>query len=91
MPPPDPCLAHIAASLAALGLVPKIKEYADRTAVEALVPGSFPAGSWPQVLALLQTADSFGFAESASRGRTLWAAVHKDTPAGSAGKPPELS
>ncbi|WP_329133949.1 hypothetical protein OG552_17435 [Streptomyces sp. NBC_01476] len=80
MPPRDARIADIAARFAAAGLVPQVKEYADRTSIEARVPEPFPEETWPALLALLETADSFGLVTT-TRGRSVWAAVRKDAPA----------
>ena len=92
MPPPDARIVRIADCLAALGLVPEREEYADRTVVRARVPDSLPASAWPDVLAVLETADGFGFADGAACGRSLWAAVSTESPEASddVEGPPEL-
>ncbi|MFC4034055.1 hypothetical protein ACFO3J_21625 [Streptomyces polygonati] len=81
MPLRDARIADISARLTAVGLAPELKEYANRTSIEARVPDSFPAESWPEVLAVLETADGFGLADSAARGRSLWATIRKSAPA----------
>lgn len=85
MLPPDARIVRIAERLAALGLVPEREEYADRTVVRARVPDSLPAAAWPDVLAALETADTFGFADGTARGRSLWAAVTTGSPEASDG------
>lgn len=80
MPPPEARIADICARLAAVGLTPERTDHGDRTRIEARVPSDFPAGSWPELLAVLETADRFGFADSTSRGRQLWAVVRTDPP-----------
>ena len=91
MLPPDARIARIAERLAAVGLTPERKEYADRTVVKARVPNAFPDTAWPEVLAVLETADAFGFTEGTARGRSLWAAVRKGPPESADGAgPPEL-
>lgn len=80
MPPREARIADISARLTAVGLAPELKEYADRTSVEARVPNDFPAEAWPAVLAVLESADRFGFADSAARGRSLWAVIRKSAP-----------
>lgn len=74
MPPPDARIAEITARLAAAGLKPRRTEHSGHTTVEAAVPPSFPDESWPEVLAVLETADRFGL-NSATHGRTLWAVI----------------
>jgi hypothetical protein len=82
VPPPEARIADISARLAALGLAPELKEHRDHTSIEARVPSTFPADAWPEVLALLETADSFGLADSAAHGRELWAVIRKSVPRG---------
>ncbi|WP_405583923.1 hypothetical protein [Streptomyces sp. NBC_01190] len=77
MSPRDARIAALSARLAATGLVPELKEYADRTSIEAEVPTPFPDASWPAVLAVLEAADTFGFADNSTRGRSLWAVVYR--------------
>lgn len=78
MPPPEARIADICARLFAVGLTPERTDNGDCTRIEARVPSAFPAGSWPELLAVLETADRFGLADSTSRGRQLWAAVRTD-------------
>lgn len=81
MPPPEARIADISAGLAAVGLTPQLKEYGDRTSIEARLPDSFPAGAWSAVLALLESADWFGLVNSRVRGLSLWAVISKSDPA----------
>ncbi|MYS22577.1 hypothetical protein GA0115240_142314 [Streptomyces sp. DvalAA-14] len=81
MPPRDRRIAAISARLTAVGLEPELKEYAHYTSIEARVPDSSPVESWSEVLAALETADGFGLADSAARGRSLWATIRKSVPA----------
>lgn len=78
MLPRDTRLADLLARLAAAGLAPERKEYADRTHVEAHLPDDFPPASWPDVLNALAAADVYGSADGA-RGRTLWAVIRRTT------------
>ncbi|MFF7155713.1 hypothetical protein [Streptomyces sp. NPDC008139] len=80
MPEPEARTEDIRAGLAAVGLNPAVKEYRDHTRIEAALPAAFPTEAWGEVLALLATADWFGLADSGARGRSLWAAVTKNTP-----------
>lgn len=91
MPAPEARIADISTGLAALGLTPELKARRDQTTVEARVPESFPAESWPAVLALLETADAFGLNDSAARGRSLWAVIRRSAPsAGEAAEGPPV-
>jgi hypothetical protein len=76
--PRDTRIADLLARLAATGLVPERKEYADRTRVEAEVPGDFPAANWPAVLNALAQADAFGSSDGTG-GRRLWAVIRRTT------------
>jgi hypothetical protein len=78
VPPPEARIADIAACLTALGLTPTLKRYPDQTVIEAQVPSAFPASRWPELLALLERADSFSFVDSTARGRSLSAAIDKN-------------
>lgn len=78
MPPPEARIADICARLAAVGLTPERTDEGDCAQIEARVPSDFPAGSWRELLAVLETADRFGLADSTSRGRQLWAVVRTD-------------
>lgn len=78
MPRPEARIADICARLAAVGLTPERTDRGGRARIEAPVPPDFPAGRWPELLAVLETADRFGFADSTSRGRHLWAVVRTD-------------
>lgn len=78
MPPPEARIDDICARLVAVGLTPERTDDGDHTQIEARVPSGFPAGSWRELLAVLETADRFGFADSTSRGRQLWAVVRTD-------------
>lgn len=78
MPPPEARIDDICARLVAVGLTPERADDGDHTQIEARVPSDFPAGSWRELLAVLETADRFGFADSTSRGRQLWAVVRTD-------------
>ncbi|WUH92322.1 hypothetical protein OG900_20905 [Streptomyces sp. NBC_00433] len=77
MPPRDARIADLFARLTAAGLAPEQKEYADRTLIGARVADDFPAEAWPEVLAALETADSFGSADRAGGDRHLWAAFRR--------------
>ena len=80
MPSPEARIADIFARLVAVGLAPELKEHRDHTSIEARVPSAFPAEGWPEVMALLETADEFGLADGAARGRELWAVIRKGAP-----------
>ncbi len=80
MPRPEARIADISARLTALGLAPELKEHRDRTSIKARVTAGFPADAWAEVLAVLETADSFGLTDSATRGRELWAVIRKSAP-----------
>lgn len=80
MPPLEARIADIFARLAAVGLTPVRTDEDDRTQIDACVPSDFPSGSWPELLAVLETADRFGLADSTSRGRLLWAVVWTHPP-----------
>lgn len=77
MPPRDARIADLFARLTAAGLAPERKEYADRTLIAAQVPNSFPETTWSEVLAVLETADSFGSTDRGETGQYLWAAFHR--------------
>lgn len=79
MPPRDARIADLIARLIAAGLAPVRKEYADRTLVSARVSGAFPSDAWSEVLAVLETADSFGSTDRAGGVRHLWAAFRRTT------------
>ncbi|WP_435125277.1 hypothetical protein [Actinacidiphila sp. bgisy144] len=75
MPPSEARIVDICTRLTAVGLRPERTDDGDGARIEALVPADFPMGSWPELLAVLETADRFGFADSTSRGRQLGAVV----------------
>ncbi|WP_329177109.1 hypothetical protein [Streptomyces sp. NBC_01477] len=77
MPPRDARIADLSARLTAAGLAPEQKEYADRTLIEAQVPDEFAEENWPDILAVLGTADSFGSTDRGGAGQYLWAAFHR--------------
>jgi hypothetical protein len=79
VPPRDARIADLFARLTAAGLAPVRKEYADRTLVRAQVPDSFPPHAWSEVLAVLETADSFGSTDRPGGVRHLWAAFRRTT------------
>lgn len=75
MPVPEARIVEITARLSALGLRPERKDHVHHTTIQAALPASFPDAAWPDVLAVLESADFFGLADSTARGRFLWAAV----------------
>jgi hypothetical protein len=77
--PRDARIADLLARLTAAGLAPERKEYADRTVVEAQI-ADFPAETWSEVLAVLETADSFGSTDRGDAGQYLWAAFRHEQP-----------
>jgi hypothetical protein len=81
VPPSEARITEITSRLAAVGLSPQRKEYADRTTIEAAIPPGLPDTVWPEVLAVLEAADEFGLNDSATYGRSLWAVITKSAPA----------
>ncbi|MGW5736889.1 MULTISPECIES: hypothetical protein [Streptomyces] len=71
----------ITARLTALGLTPRVTEHAHHLLIEAEVPDSLPAEQWREALKAVGEADRFGLLANSLNGRTLWAAVHTETPA----------
>ncbi|MEU5424323.1 hypothetical protein AB0H73_01755 [Streptomyces olivoreticuli] len=71
---------HMAARLSAAGFTPRVTHRTDQTRIETEVPDAVSADSWRDLLAVLETADSFGLVVGDS-GRTAWAAVSEETPA----------
>ncbi|WP_428954607.1 hypothetical protein [Streptomyces sp. cg35] len=71
----------ITARLTALGLTPRVTEHAHHLVIEAEVPDSLPAEKWREALKAVSEADRFGLLANSLNGRTLWAAVHTETPA----------
>ncbi|MFB7195551.1 hypothetical protein [Streptomyces sp. NPDC056240] len=71
----------IAARLTALGLTPRVTEHARHLVIETEVPDSLPAEKWRVALEAMAEADRFGLSATSLNGRTLWAAVHTETPA----------
>jgi hypothetical protein len=71
----------IAARLTALGLTPRVTEHARHLVIEGEVPDSLPAARWREALEAVAEADRFGLLTNSLNGRTLWAAVHTETPA----------
>ncbi|WP_031519807.1 hypothetical protein [Streptomyces sp. NRRL F-5123] len=76
MPPRDACTADLIARLVAAGLAPEVTEYADRTVVEAHLPGPLSEEAWPDVLAALEDADEFGSSDGGT-GRRIWAVIRR--------------
>ncbi|MFF8367442.1 hypothetical protein ACF05W_01200 [Streptomyces lydicus] len=81
MPAAEASAEGIAAQLSAVGLTPRVQQYAQVTSIEAEVPESFPAESWREVLEAVAEADRFGLLANSLNGRTLWAAVYTAAPA----------
>ncbi|MFF9206576.1 hypothetical protein ACF1AE_33275 [Streptomyces sp. NPDC014986] len=71
----------IAARLSAVGLVTRVEERDDCTAIEAEVPEPLSAKSWREVLEAVADADRFGLLATSLNDRTLWVVVHKTVPA----------
>ncbi|MFI0940941.1 hypothetical protein [Streptomyces sp. NPDC021020] len=76
MPPRDARTADLIARLVAAGLAPDVKEYADRTRVEAHLSGPLSEEAWPDVFAALEDADEFGSSDGGT-GRRIWAVIRR--------------
>ncbi|WP_338696619.1 hypothetical protein V2W30_14145 [Streptomyces sp. Q6] len=70
-----------AARLTVLGLTPRVTEHSDHLVIKTEVPDSLPADKWREALKAVAEADRFGLLANSLNGRTLWAAVHTETPA----------
>ncbi len=71
----------IAAGISAIGLRPQVSDRGDYVQIETKVPPSASADVWQPLLALLETADTFGLVSSARRGLVATALVRKGVPA----------
>ncbi|MFD8920242.1 hypothetical protein ACFV0Y_20865 [Streptomyces sp. NPDC059569] len=56
-------------------------DHDDHTRIETEVVGPVSTGSWQELLAVLEAADSFGLAVSSAGGRLAWAAIRRNAPA----------
>lgn len=92
MPSPEARADSLAARFDAAGLAPRTHDHPRHLSIEADVPDSVTSELWQEVLSLLESADWFGLMDSSARGRTVWAAIRKDSPAtcaaGEHGLPP---
>nr|WP_202539016.1 hypothetical protein [Streptomyces sp. SID8379] len=66
--------------MTALGLTPRVTQHARHLVIEAEVPDSLPAERWREALKAVAEADRFGLLANSLNGRTLWAALHTETP-----------
>ncbi|MFF3642455.1 hypothetical protein [Streptomyces sp. NPDC002564] len=71
----------ITARLTALGLTPRVTAHAHHLVIEAEVPDSLPSEKRREALKAVAEVDRFGLLANSLNGRTLWAAVHTETPA----------
>ncbi|WP_326811185.1 hypothetical protein OIE62_20655 [Streptomyces scopuliridis] len=55
-------------------------DHDDHTRIEMEVADSVSAGSWQELLAVLEAADWFGLAVSSAGGRLAWAAIRRNAP-----------
>ncbi|GAA2774273.1 hypothetical protein GCM10010440_76250 [Kitasatospora cinereorecta] len=78
MLPPEAPSHRIATGLSALGLEPHVKDHDDHLCIETDVSGSTSVESWGAVVALLESADTYGLVTTADSSRIAWAAILKD-------------
>lgn len=81
----------IAARLTSLGLSPRLEQHGHHVSIEVEVPDSLPAEAWREALEAVAEADRFGLLANSLNGRTLWAAIHKGTPATGEVRGPTIS
>ncbi|PVE13899.1 hypothetical protein Y717_03900 [Streptomyces scopuliridis RB72] len=71
---------QLATRLSAAGFSPRVTDHDDHTRIEMEVADSVSAGSWQELLAVLEAADRFGLDVSSAGGRLAWAAIRRNAP-----------
>ncbi|MFE4174207.1 hypothetical protein ACFRR7_19520 [Streptomyces sp. NPDC056909] len=87
MSSPEGRAEQVAARLSEAGLTARFVDHDGHICVEAEVPDLVSAESWQELLAVLETGDSFGLAVTGDGGRIAWVAISKNA-SGTAGAVP---